>query len=42
MFYHAAAFNEDLSSWNTQSATGMQRMFEGTIGLNKAIHFKNV
>lgn len=42
MFYHATAFNEDLSSWNTQSATGMQRMFEGTIGLNKAIHFKNV
>ena len=42
MFYHATAFNEDLSNWNTQSAIHMQRMFEGTIGLNKAIHFKNV
>ena len=42
MFYHAIAFNDDLSNWNTQSAIHMQRMFEGTIGLNKVIHFKNV
>jgi hypothetical protein len=35
-------FNQDLSKWNTQSATDMSYMFWGTWNLKKSIHFKDV
>ena len=36
------SFNQDLSRWNTESATNMSYMFNGTKSLNRPLHFKNV
>ena len=36
------SFNQDLGRWNTESATNMSYMFNGTKSLNRPLHFKNV
>ena len=42
MFDGAEGFNQDLSKWNTQSATDMSYMFRGTTSLSKPVYFRNV
>ena len=41
-FRLAWKFNQDLSKWNTESATTMNSMFQGTRELTKPVNFENV
>ena len=35
MFYGAAAFNQDISAWNTAAVTTMDGMFENAVAFNQ-------
>ena len=37
MFFNASVFNQDLSNWNTSSATSLQGMFNGATIFNNGL-----